>query len=75
MNNQNVIIYLNTPLVQLEKDQGEVIFQIKGKIVAEEVLGFQVQIKAVGNEKGWGEKSSLKKVFIPIHKIDYISIE
>ncbi|MBI2339517.1 MAG: hypothetical protein HYU99_03985 [Deltaproteobacteria bacterium] len=77
MNNQNVIVYLNTPLLETELDgqRIESISRLKGKILAQAAEGFFLQVKAVGDEKGWASPPPFTRIFIPIHKIDFITAE
>lgn len=79
MTNQEVVIYLNTPLVSRElkgRCNNESISRLRGKILSQEPTGFLIQIKSVGNERGWQEGApSAKRIFIPIHKIDFMEME
>lgn len=76
MENSNVTIYLNTPLIRGEESSETPLFinRIKGKILSETGTGFLVQVKTLTGEKG-GEKTFVKKFFIPVHKIDFIEVE
>lgn len=76
MENSNVTINLNTPLIKGEENSESPLFidRIKGKILSETDTGFLIQVKALSGEKG-GDKTVIKKLFIPIHKIDFIEVE
>ena len=75
MVNQEIVIYLNTPLIQMEI-QSKVIQKIRAKIVSEDAGGYVVSVKAVADGKKWNDDTQgLKKIFIPYHKIDFISLE
>lgn len=77
MLNQNVVVYLNTPLVGTgaEGERVELIARLKGKILAQGNEGFLLQAKAVGDKKGWNDSTPIKKIFIPVHKVDYILLD
>lgn len=78
MSNQTVTIYLNTPLVQPEPEAAKVgqVFRIKGSIQLSEPQGLTVVVKGVGDDRGWLEgRLPFKKIFIPLHKIDFMQIE
>ena len=77
MINQNVIIYLNTPLIETGVEEGRValIARLKGKILAQGSEGFLLQTKAAGDKKGWNDSTTVKKIFVPVHKVDYIVVE
>lgn len=76
MENSNVTIYLNTPLIKGEEDSEAPLFtnRIKGKILSETDTGFLIQVKTLAGEKG-GDKPFVKKFFVPVHKIDFIEVE
>ncbi|HBF12669.1 MAG TPA: hypothetical protein DDW49_04655 [Deltaproteobacteria bacterium] len=77
MINEDVIIFLNTPLIAQEsggKTQ-TTIHKIKAKVLKEEGGGFVLQVKSLGNDKGWQEApASLKEIFLPTHKIDFAAL-
>jgi hypothetical protein len=77
MENQDVIIYLNTPLAQPQpKSLEENTYQIKGKVVQYDASGITLLLKALGNDRGWSKSlSDIKKIFFPMHKIDYVVLE
>ncbi len=77
MTNEQVTIYLNTPLVapQPKGTLVERASMIRGKVLSELQGGIFVQIKAIGNEKGWSEHCPFKKIFVPHHKIDFVSVD
>lgn len=78
MSTQNVTIYLNTPLIQPEPEAAKAgqVFRIKGSIQSSEPQGFTVAVKGVGDDKGWQEgRLPFKKIFIPLHKIDFMQVE
>lgn len=73
MINQDAIIYLNTPLIRIGDEMMESIIRVRGKVVGEGPQGYVIQVKAVGDEKKWEEETSFpKKIFLPLHKIDFI---
>lgn len=75
MINQEVIIYLNTPLVQLGP-KAEGIQKIRAKVLSEDAGGYLISVKELADGKTWTEGTQgLKKIFIPYHKIDFISLE
>ena len=77
MNNQNVVVYLNTPLWKsgLEREKVENIFRLKGKVLAQASEGFFIQVKSAGDGKKWADHTGIGKIFLPIHKIDFIAVE
>ncbi|MBI4412196.1 MAG: hypothetical protein HY541_06910 [Deltaproteobacteria bacterium] len=77
MINQNVIVYLNTPLLEsgLEGGKIENIFRLKGKVLAQAPEGFFILVKSAGDEKKWDDRSDIGKIFLPLHKIDFVAIE
>ncbi|MDO8519851.1 MAG: hypothetical protein Q7T11_06780 [Deltaproteobacteria bacterium] len=75
MINQEVIIYLNTPLIQINPKAGG-IQKIRAKVVSQDAGGIFVTVKELADGKAWLEElQGLKKLFIPYHKIDFISLE
>lgn len=77
MENQNTIVYLNTPLIQPEGDKPilDNTYRIKGKIVSKDNDGFAIQVSAIGNKKEWDKSPPFKKIFLPMHKIDFVEVE
>lgn len=77
MTNDNVTVYLNTPLFNSsQKGLGlEGILMIRGKIFDESSAGITLQVKGIGNEKRWLEETPFKKMIIPHHKIDFMVVE
>lgn len=77
MENQNVIVYLNTPLIKLESKMAmpDNAYRIKGKVISKDADGLSLQVKAIGDEKRWNDSPPLKKIYLPIHKVDFISLE
>lgn len=79
MNNENVTIHLNTPLVVHLGGSGQPVVNqsslIRGKVLSETNGGLFIQVKAIGNAKGWSENLPFKKVFLPHHKIDFVAVE
>lgn len=75
--NQSVVVYLNTPLTKsgLEGEKIENIFRLKGKVLAQSAEGFFVQVKSAGDEKKWDDRGGMGKIFLPLHKIDFITVE
>ncbi len=77
INNEQVTLYLNTPLVSIKPRQaGEVdILIIKAKVLEETASGLLIQMKAAGNEKAMLDNLPFKKILVPTHKIDFIVVE
>ena len=77
MTNEQVIIYLNTPLVSHQPKGGTTFLstQIRGKILEESAGGVLIQVKGIGNEKGWNDNNPFKKIFLPHHKINFIAVD
>ena len=76
---QQVVVRLHTPLITPQGNQEErraETMRLKGKIFSKEVSGIYVEVQAVAGVKGWVDGSPYgKKIFIPFHKIDYLSFE
>lgn len=77
MSQENVTIYLHTPLSDPEYKGNTMneITCIKGKIISESAGGFVIQVKSAGNGKKWNEDFAFKKIFIPQYKIDFMVME
>ena len=77
MSQENVTIYLHTPLSNPDsKNTGvDEIACIKGKIISESAGGFVIQVKAAGNGKKINDDFAFKKIFIPQYKIDFMVME
>lgn len=73
---QDITVLLNNPLVQFSKEQKTLVYRLKGKLEKQDTSGLSLKVKSIGDEKGWLDNSPpFTKVFIPIHKIDYIELE
>lgn len=75
---QQAIIYLHTPLMHpgANEEKGAPALRLRGKILSRDASGIYVDVQAVAGAKGWVDGSPYgKKIFIPLHKIDYLSFE
>ncbi len=71
MLNETVTFYLNTPLLRFDgKKGGEEIQVIKGKVLDETKGGLILAVKSASNSRG-EVTCPFKKVFLPLHKVDY----
>lgn len=71
---KELTIYLNTPLAQSEgRMAGDmVITRLRGTVMDGEGGGITLQVKEIGNDKGWQSTGlPFKKILVPIHKIDF----
>ena len=77
MANENVTIYLNTPLMHTQDkalpEDGATI--IKGKIIEQTPLGPIIQIKATGTVRDMHDSVLFKKILLPAQKIDFMVVE
>lgn len=78
---QQAVIHLHTPLMppQTERESDERLSEttrLRGKILSRDASGIYVDVQAVAGAKGWIDGSPYgKRIFIPLHKIDYLSFE
>lgn len=75
---QQAIIYLHTPLMypDAKEEKGAPALRLKGKILSRDASGITLEVQASAGVKGWIDGSPYgKRIFIPLHKIDYLSFE
>ncbi len=78
MINLEVTVFLNTPLHQVDVPDStrDVIVWLEGKILHQDASGMLIHVKSVGTERKGQEKTvNFKKVFLPMHKIDFVRID
>lgn len=72
---KNVTVFMNTPLMQLEKTK-LVTHRLKAKVIKDDTTGLLIDVVQTGDLKAWHDtKSVTGKVFIPSHKIDFVVME
>ncbi len=72
MINDDVCVYLNTPL-HLPHDERANIIRVEGKLILKEDGGITLKLKGVFGEKGKIElKVAVKHIYIPAHKVDCV---
>lgn len=77
MANEDVIVYLKTPLLKMSAKEAmpDNAYRIQAKLVGEKEGGVMLKVQALGNDKIWQEPPAVKQMFVPYHKIDFISYD